>query len=503
LNTIVLHIRAFKIRTLFFLKILVLLIFLVFTENEVKSQQSSTMFFMHDLPQSNYLNPAVQIPCKIFIGIPLLSSIYAGYSNSYFSYSDVLTQTKNSGFNVNIKKFIEANGSIENIFTEVQVSLINFGFRYKSYYFNFDLSDKVDVGVNYPTNAFNLMLLGNTRNVGSTSEIGGLAVFGNYYREWAFGVSKKINDQFTFGGKFKMLFGKANVETDISDLNVTTSNAPYPISLKTKFTVNTTPFNIALDAFGVPNSATLNDSYTTLFLNSQNKGAAIDFGTIYKYSNEITFSASFLDLGFIFYKYKPTNIIENSTFDFAGLTYKVTKTFNTRQQIIDSLRSSYRVSLTNEAYFTETSPKLYIGGTYQILPYLNLGLMSRNQLYNSKLVNSVTFSVNSVYKKYIQASGSWTYANGTILNLGAGIALRTPTIGFYLISDNIYGACWYKSARLLNARLGFNLLFGCSSSSNSKMLLKSGCAIYRESESKKSSFMMWKEKLLKEKNSRK
>jgi hypothetical protein len=48
-----------------------LILSLIFTE--LQAQQSNTLFFMHSLPESNFINPAVQNSCKLFIGLPALS----------------------------------------------------------------------------------------------------------------------------------------------------------------------------------------------------------------------------------------------------------------------------------------------------------------------------------------------------------------------------------------------------------------------------------------------
>ena len=42
----------------------------IFLSISAYSQQSNTLYMMHDVPQSNLLNPAVQLNCKLFIGVP-------------------------------------------------------------------------------------------------------------------------------------------------------------------------------------------------------------------------------------------------------------------------------------------------------------------------------------------------------------------------------------------------------------------------------------------------
>lgn len=145
---------------------------LLFINNQsTTSQQSNSLFFMHTLPQSNLTNPAVQIPCKVFVGVPALSSIYLNYSNSYFSYNDVLQPTSNDSLLLNLHHFDNISSSLQDIAMEFHISLLNFGFLYNDYYFNFNLSDKVEAGIVYPGNWFNFLLHGNTPHVGENIDL--------------------------------------------------------------------------------------------------------------------------------------------------------------------------------------------------------------------------------------------------------------------------------------------------------------------------------------------
>ena len=54
------------------------------------AQQSNTLFFMHSLPEANYVNPAVQIECGIFVGLPLVSSFHMNIANSGFSAGKII-----------------------------------------------------------------------------------------------------------------------------------------------------------------------------------------------------------------------------------------------------------------------------------------------------------------------------------------------------------------------------------------------------------------------------
>ena len=84
------------------------------------------------------------------------------------------------------------------------------------------------------------------------------------------------------------------------------------------------------------------------------------------------------------------------------------------------------------------------------------------------------------------------------MNVGAGLSMRTPNFGFYAISDNVYGAFKYKSARLINLRFGFNFLFGCSTCNKKANINTIGCAVYRDEQMHNDRMKRLREKLNKQ-----
>jgi hypothetical protein len=482
------------------------IVFSTLTSLSVRAQESNTLFFMHTLPQSNLTNPAVQIPCKVFVGMPLLSSIHVNYSNSYFSYSDLLSKT-DSSLKINPNYLNSNPNSIQDISAELHISLVNFGFLYGDYYFNFNVSDKVNVGLFYPTNLFDFVIRGNTPYVGKTLNLGGLGVQGTYYREWAFGVSKIISDKLTIGAKAKFLFGKANIGTSNSDIGLKTESQTFYLTLTSDLAAMGSPLIVNTDATGKLKSIEAGSKDpVVLLLNSQNKGIAFDFGVIYNLNDRITLSGSILDLGLIHWKFSPAAVTETTKFpQYSGFVFDPQRpSLNNLNQWLDSAKNSYSIKTNTAPYYTYLSPIFYVGGTYALIDGVNAGLMSRNELYNGIFQSSVTTSLNAWYNKLLSGSISWSYLNGTFDNFGAGASVRTPNFGLYAISDNIYGAFKWKSARFLNIRFGMNFLFGCRNCNRpDKTLEKQGCVIFRDSEEKKQKFSFWKQKLEELKKKRK
>ena len=321
-----------------------------------------------------------------------------------------------------------------------------------------------------------------------------MEVFGTYYREWAFGVSKIINKDLTLGVKAKILFGKANLSTSESELSLFTADQMHNLTAKSAFQANLSPIVVKLNSDGTLASAALpNTSPVALLLNRQNPGFAADFGAIYKIDPKITLSGSLLDLGYIRWRYIPVKLNEKSSFTYNGLTYNAkNNSFSNIQAVIDSFSNSYTYTANAVSFGTFLSPKIYLGATYNMKNWVNFGLTSRSEYYRGNFLSSLSLSANAWYKHFLAGSLSWSYINGSIANLGAGISMRTPNAGLYLVSDNVYGVFKYKSARLLNVRFGINFLFGCKSCSENKNALKEkGCAAYRDEDAKKARFNNW------------
>jgi hypothetical protein len=451
-------------------------------------QESSTLFFMQTLPQSNFINPAVQIPCKVYVGMPLLSSIHFNYSNTWLTYNDIISRTRGDSLNLNINRLLTKPGTIQDVTTELHINLLSFGFLYKEYYFNFSITDKVNAGIKFPTNAFQLVLMGNRPLEGELLDLSGLGAHTMYYREWALGVSKVVNSDLTLGAKAKVLFGKADITVNSPAASLTTELPIFYWDVYAKYKFRASPIVINRDATGNVTSASLPNGVTwrSFLLNRQNKGLALDFGLIWKVNDDVTISGSLLDVGVIRWAYSPVSFNVESKVAFNGIVFNNSnKVVQNISQLADSLANLVPKTSQNKAFYTALAPQLYLGGTYKLNNWANVGLLSRNEYFYGKLNSSVTASVNSSFKKYLTGSLSWSYINNSIANIGAGVGARTPNFGFYAISDNVYGLFKYKSANLVNARFGLYFLFGCSKKKDPNSVNSCGCEWYQQTDSKK------------------
>lgn len=440
----------------------VFLVFLFFYF-PLKGQQNNTVYLMHNVPQSNLLNPAVQIKCKWFVGIPALSSTQLNYSNSTFSFNELFRQSNGSA-SLDIDAFYNNIKKTNLLSSEIHLDLISVGYRSNDYYFTFNIAEKINLALTYPGSLMDLAWKGNTQFLGETAEFHNLRTHSIYYREYSLGISKVWDVNNIFGIRAKLLFGKANVYSGKSEMSLYTDPNTFDLHVEGDVTANASyPMTIIQNSDGNISGIEIQEIDLLSFLmNGQNKGFAIDLGAIHRYSENITLSASMLDLGFIRWQSDVNNMNINGSFDYTGTG--LGSDFNNVDYMTnlgDSVLNQFNQTITQDKYYSWLPLQVYLGGMYQYSPNLGLGVVNRNVIYRNKLHSSLTLSANTVVWDKLSASISWSYLNNTYKNAGAGLAWHSSGLQFHMVSDNLLGIIKPLDARTLNLRFGFSILMGC------------------------------------------
>ncbi|MCK5134497.1 MAG: hypothetical protein KAR19_01820 [Bacteroidales bacterium] len=433
----------------------------------VAGQQSNTFYLMHQVPQSNLLNPAVQLQCKWYVGIPGLASSHFSYNNTAFTYNDL------AGSNTwNIDGVFDQMHRVDLFAAEALLNLVSVGYRYKSLYFTFNIIEKTHVYQTVPKDLAEMALYGNGPFIGETTRFNATRSAGYYNREYSLGISKVMDQNWTVGLRGKLLFGKANLYSSRSDIDFTTRENNFDLLLEGDYTLNSSfPVTITQDAEGNIDGITLNEiNYVRMLLNRGNPGFAFDLGIIYRYDDRITLSASLLDVGMIRWRTDLNNVSGAGSFEYVGADPGTDIiSFDFLADIRDSLLNSFDVSVSQAPYFSYLPAQLFLGGSFHIRENIKLGLVNRNVIFHSKAHSSVTLSANADLADRILATVSWSYLNNSIKNIGAGLAYHGKGFQLHLVSDNLLGFFYPFDTRSVNLRAGFNVMFGCPRNKKEKL----------------------------------
>jgi hypothetical protein len=425
----------------------------------LQAQQGNTFFLMHAVPQSNLLNPAVQIDCRYFIGIPVLASAHLSYSNTAFTYNDLAgTDTWN------IEGIFDQMHPTDLYTAEAWFHPISLGYRRKAFYYTFNIAEKVHGYQTIPRDVAEMTVHGNGPFVGDKASFNGLRPGGYHTREYSLGISKVMSPYLTAGIRAKLLFGKANLTSGRSKMSLATAEDNFSILLDGDYTLNSSfPFTLTEDSAGNIDGIEMEEIVPLDYmLNRGNPGFSVDLGAIYRYDERITLSASLLDLGFVRWRTDLNNVSGEGEFAYGGTDLStVLVSMGFLEEMVDSLMNSLEVTNTRDPYTYFLPTQLYLGGSYRLSDAISLGAVNRNVIYRSKLHSSFTISAQADLADRLLAAVSWSYLNNTVRNVGLGLAWHGKGIQFHAVTDNLLGFFYPFDTRTLNLRFGVGMMLGC------------------------------------------
>ncbi len=448
--------------------------------------QDNTMYLMPDIPQTNQLNPALFKLCRVYVELPVISSVRLNIHNTGFGYHDVIQQGTGVQSNTYFLNLSDLNRILKrmNFFqAETDINLLGFGFGYHDWYFTFNISNHSDLLLSYP---HDIALLSDDhfQTSGTAMSPVNLNQLEGEISIWnSIGLSaaKEISEGLKLGLRFKYLQGMANVISRNSGLYLSPTGIPEGVRALMMYRINTSfPVDIRYSPSGMVNGLNVSNTFNNFagnFIFNGNRGVAIDAGIVYDMDDKTEISGSITDLGFISWK-KNTNLFTSSGdyfFNAADLTLFLAKpgTGDLVKALRDSLTTGFSSSV--KTYLTLTPIKIYGGITRLVLPGLRAGAMTRIEIYDLHIMPSLSLSLNYNPVPVLAASLSYTVMNNKFNQVGAGVALGNRGAQFYIITDNIplrftkdtnSSLFWPYNARMLSLRFGLNLLFGCNKREN-------------------------------------
>jgi hypothetical protein len=479
-------------KKIYLLSLLVLNLGLLTT---LKAQNSQTLYYLNRVPQSTFMNPAIQPTCNFFLGLPVVSSIQMGVGNNAFSLTDIIKKhpTNDSlilflhpDADYDKADFIAKLGDNNMFFEDFQTDLLSFGFRVKKMYFTFNLSEKLNVSFNYPKDLMVLALYGNEEFFNQTSDFSTMGVNMLAWREYGLGVSRQFGKDLTIGIRGKVLFGHVAATTDNRSMGLYFSrdsiymdaNTSVNISGPVTATTNTDGEFDGLEGNG-PENADIT-WITDWFLQHNNMGLGVDLGVYYQPIKKLALSLSIIDLGYIKWDTDITNLELKGNYTFKGIDLGEQVINDTIDDpfdlLLDSLENSFTISNKSKSFTTGLGTKVYAGASWLVSKKFDLSFLYRGYYLNDHLNSAYTFSANARPVRWISTTISYSIMNGSYNNIGLGIVLGGAPLQLYFIADNASAALWGHQTTSVNFRAGLNIAFGCRQKSkvDDKPLLKTG-----------------------------
>lgn len=455
------------------LKYPVIILFFLWWMPNLNAQQNHSMYLMHNVAESNLLNPAIPIHCKWYVGLPVISSLHLNYTNSSFSFNDIFTINSNGAYSPSIS-LIRENLHWRNLIgTELHAQLLALGYQREDYSFVFTITEKNNIPLTFPKEIAVLAMDGNSAFLGEWASLKGTGIYFNHYREYAVGVSKKIYSGLHVGVRAKLLFGKFNISTRSTNIRLFTDATNFNLEFDGDMLIHSS-LPIVVDASNNQlNSIAYNDaSILSLLMNRKNPGLALDAGIIYDLNDAIQLSASLLDVGFIRWRSNLNTFEGSGNFVYQGAIGDPANYQSYFSNLWDEFLQSINFDVTQQKYTTFLPPRAMAGIDYQYNKQLHFGAVTNVLAYRTKLIPALTLTGLFYPTRSIGLMGSYTIQNYSLNNLGAGFYLGINPVQFYMISDNILAFMYPLNTRNVNLRFGLNLNFGCPKNQKSQTVSK-------------------------------
>ena len=449
-----------------------------------------TSYFMEGTHYRQQLNPALT-PTKGYFNLPVIGAVNATVGSTSLGYQDIIDIIDDGDDFYTKPDFMNRLKDNNKLNVNFSTEILSAGWYKGKNFWSFNIGLRTDIGANLTKNMFTFLnemetVEENWRN--SNYDISGQQLNINAYTEIGLGLSRQINSRLTVGARVKALLGIGNMELKLNRVamsanlpsdqqinqwssesywnSMTPSQAAQAAQeLKDKF--NNYHANLTVGAElkssfkGLELQEEEGKDYVTDFdfdsgkLGIAGYGFGIDLGASYKILDNLTVSASVLDLGFISWSKSSTKIASANPdpIDIKGSTYanmvdpnnpntvmnSVNQLQNDAQGYMDRVTNGdvldydmlqLEVSDAKESRKSRLASTLVLGAEYGFFNNkLAVGVLSTTRFVQPDALTELTFSANYRPKSWFNVALSYSAIQSAGKSFGLGLKLGPLFVG--------------------------------------------------------------------------
>ena len=449
-----------------------------------------TSYFMEGTHYRQQLNPALT-PTKGYFNLPVIGAVNATVGSTSLGYQDIIDIIDDGDDFYTKPDFMNRLKDNNKLNVNFSTEILSAGWYKGKNFWSFNIGLRTDIGANLTKNMFTFLnemetVEENWRN--SNYDISGQQLNINAYTEIGLGLSRQINSRLTVGARVKALLGIGNMELKLNRVamsanlpsdqqinqwssesywnSMTPSQAAQAAQeLKDKF--NNYHANLTVGAElkssfkGLELQEEEGKDYVTDFdfdsgkLGIAGYGFGIDLGASYKILDNLTVSASVLDLGFISWSKSSTKIASANPdpIDIKGSTYTRMINVNDPQTVMNAVNQlqtdaqGYMDRVTNgdvldydmlqlevgdakESRKSRLASTLVLGAEYGFFNNkLAVGVLSTTRFVQPDALTELTFSANYRPKSWFNVALSYSAIQSAGKSFGLGLKLGPLFVG--------------------------------------------------------------------------
>lgn len=398
------------------------------------SAQIQSTYFLDHYTYAYRNNPA-NMTNKSFVGVGF-SNIGLG-ADGNIGLSSILFKAPSgkglvTGFNssVSADDFLSGINDRNTVSGDFDLNIFSLGLRKNNTMTTFELNSRTMMDATVSGELFRFLKLGG-ENV--TYDFSATDAHVKSYIELAFGRSRRVNDNLSFGYRVKGLMGVGGVYAALKDTKASLSGSQIDVALKGNAGVAGNLFQFKTDADGKVSGVEGGSGFGPAGF-----GAAVDAGVNWKPMESLTVSASLSDLGLISWKY--SSLAEaNNTVNYKGvdISGENSKFEDELDKVMDDFKNltNFRKKSGEESSADMLPFRINAGVRYQIPGVKSLSASALFSYKNSALpVADLRAAVTYTPKDWFSISGN---LGGNSLGMvwGAALSLCSSHVNFFFGFD--------------------------------------------------------------------
>ncbi len=436
-------------------------------------QNKQLLYGVDDLPQSLLLNPGASYTYEAYFGVPVLSGISVGGGSSGVSVWDIFQE--GGDINARIDTAIRDLDNKDVFTVNQQLELLSAGWlgRDEKTFYSAGIYQETDAIVYFPKDFALLAYDGNADFINSSFEFSDISFTAELISVYHFGINKKISKKLRLGARAKLYMSAANINSTNNEGFFRTRTTPEGPNFYTHEIVGA---NVTANTSGLTD-----DFKASRLVFSSNLGLGIDIGGTYDISNQLSVSASLLDVGFIAHGNDVQNYRFSGSFDLDGIELEFPallagqETTEYWEIFINEAETAVPFEDELEDSYVTLRPVKFNGAlNYGFGTNLN-GECDCTNKNGTRYTSHVGLHINAIKRpRSVLASAtlyfdkSWwpflktkfTYTVDTFSknNVGLLVSTKIKNFNFYLAGDNLLEYSDVSQARQLTLQAGMQVI---------------------------------------------
>lgn len=431
-------------------------------------QNVSPVDFMRLNPYQLNSNPAVSLPYESVMSL-LIGNVNVNVKNTGLHYDNLFEfDTQGRPTVVNLRKLANGMKAENDLGLDMSENLFFLCRQLRKGMLTVGYNLRVVGDVHYNDGLFKLLAYGNSAFVGEEHPaVIDMSLNAKVYQEFAVGYQMDVTEHLSLGGRAKLLFGFADVETEKCHAKLVTDADSYALRLYENVAANASlPGLFVIDDGMLEPQGRL--SVGDLF---HNPGFAVDLGADYRFNEHFGLAAAVTDLGFIHWSgnnFQLTSDVadagqyyDEGSFLFQGLSAEQMEQIASDDgAILDTLMEYFRMDFDKgAAYNTMLNTNLMLRGYYNLNPNNRFIAQMQGRFRKGGFTPAFTVAYCGSFWNNLSVCASYTAMPGSYDNIGLGIGAMIETCHIYVATNNVLGCFNPLNSSGFNVQAGivFNL----------------------------------------------